>query len=104
VYLPEARVHHNVEAFRVTKRYFRRWRYQNSRNIAQACGVPGKFRILNVPTYLFGQLARALVRSIAAHFAAPPDEAFFREIIVWHLLGLITGSAKSGGTGRGNGS
>ena len=30
MYLPDAKVHHRVEAFRATKKYFRRWRYQTS--------------------------------------------------------------------------
>ena len=62
VWLPGARVHHKVEAFRLEKRYLRRWRYQNSRNLAQMRGVPGQRRILGVPPYLMLQTVRALSR------------------------------------------
>ena len=34
MFFGSARVHHAVEGFRLTKRYFRRWRFQTSRNVA----------------------------------------------------------------------
>jgi GT2 family glycosyltransferase len=91
VFLGQSRVHHKVEAFRLTKRYFRRWRFQTSRNIAQSRGVAGDRRLLNIPLYLFPQLLRAIVRMLWGHLTRPRDEAFHREIIVFHFLGLIQG-------------
>lgn len=91
VYLPRARVSHRVEAERVRRGYFRRWRFQSSRNIAQSRGVPGQRRILGVPPYLLPQLLRASARALWARLGAAPDEAFFREILVWHFLGTISG-------------
>jgi len=88
VFLGQSRVHHKVEAFRVTKRYFRRWRFQTSRNIAQSRGMEGDRRLFNIPLYVFPQLLRAILRMLWAHLTLPRDEAFNREIIVFHFLGL----------------
>jgi len=95
MYLPKAQVHHRVEAFRVKKQYFRRWRYQTSLNIVQSRGMPGKKRIFGVPLYIFPQTIRAILRAVAGKFTLPPDEAFYREIIVWHFFGTIVGLIKS---------
>ncbi|MEP7207736.1 MAG: glycosyltransferase [Casimicrobiaceae bacterium] len=92
MFFGDARVHHAVESFRLTKRYFRRWRYQNSRNLAESRGFPGARRVGGVPLYLFAQLSRAVGRAAWARLAGKPDdEAFFREIIAWHFLGSIQG-------------
>lgn len=98
VFLGRSRVQHKVEAFRMTKRYMRRWRMQSSRNIALSRGFPGKRRILNVPLFLFPQIGRAVFRMLAARFSGPADEAFHRELLVFHFLGTVQGliSAKNG--------
>jgi len=91
VFLGQSRVHHKVESFRLTKRYFRRWRFQTSRNIAQSRGLAGKRRLLNIPLFVFPQFLRALGRMLWGHLTQPRDEAFNREIIVCHFLGLMHG-------------
>jgi glycosyltransferase involved in cell wall biosynthesis len=91
MFFGHARVHHRVEADRLNKPYFRRWRYQNSRNKGEALGVPGTKTVLGVPLYLVPQTVRALRRALWARVTLPEDEAFFREMIVWHYLGLIRG-------------
>ena len=91
MYLPDAKVHHRVEAFRATKKYLRRWRYQTSLNIAQSRGLSGKRHLMGIPLYVFPQLMRALKNAIVTRFTGPEDEAFNREMIVWHFLGLIRG-------------
>lgn len=100
MFFGDARVHHAVESFRLTKRYFRRWRYQTSRNLAQSRGVPGARRVLGVPPYMFGQLLRAGWRALVARFGEPVDSAFHMEIIVWHFLGTIEGLWRSRGTAK----
>lgn len=97
MFFGDARVHHSVESFRLTKRYFRRWRYQTSRNLAETRGFKGRRRLFGVPLYLYPQTLRAIGRALAARFSAPPDEAFFREIIAWHFLGSIEGLWRSRG-------
>jgi glucosyl-dolichyl phosphate glucuronosyltransferase len=91
VFLGKSRVHHKVESFRLTKRYFRRWRFQTSLNIAQSRGLTGERRVFNIPLYVFPQLLRAIGRMVWGHLTQPRDEAFNREIIVFHFLGLIQG-------------
>jgi glycosyltransferase involved in cell wall biosynthesis len=91
MFLGDARVHHRVESFRLTKRYLRRWRFQTSRNIAETRGVPGTRRLLGIPLYLFAQTVRASWSACRACATAPPDEAFWRELIVWHFAGLMAG-------------
>jgi len=93
MFFGDARVHHRVEAFRLRKRYFRKWRFQASRNLGAILEVPGDRRIAGVPLYFFPQLARAIGRAVRARLTGPRDEAFFRELLVWHFLGMMRGLA-----------
>lgn len=86
-----ARVHHKVEAFRLTKRYLRRWRYQSSRNIALSRGLAGERRLLGVPLFVIPQTLRAAWRVLTGHLTSTPDEAFNREMVLCHFCGLIEG-------------
>lgn len=91
MYFDNARVHHHIEAFRTRKKYFRRWRYQTSMNLAQTRGMEGERRVFGIPLYLFPQLARAFGRASLAKVTQSADEAFNREILVFHFLGTIRG-------------
>jgi len=91
VFLGQSRVHHKVEAFRLTKRYFRRWRFQTSKNLALSRGLPGPRRFGNIPFYLFPQFLRAASKAFVGHFTQPSDEAFNREMVVCHFLGIFSG-------------
>ncbi len=91
VFLGQSRVHHKVESFRLTKRYFRRWRFQTSRNIAQSRGLAGERRLFNIPLFVFPQFLRAVARMLWGHLTQPRDEAFNREIVVCHFLGMMLG-------------
>jgi hypothetical protein len=53
--------------------------------------MPGERRFVGIPLYIFPQLLRAILRAGVARVRLPADEAFQREIIVWHFLGLMTG-------------
>lgn len=94
MYLPDTRVHHKVESFRLKKRYFRRWRFQASRNIAQTCEIPGGRGIIGVPFYFIPQLIRAVIKALKGRFWLAEDQAFHQEIIVWHFMGMINGLVK----------
>lgn len=102
VFLGGARVHHKVEAFRTTKAYLRRWRMQTSRNAATTLGIAGERRLFNIPLYLLPQFARALMRAVVAKFTAPRDEAFNREMIVYHFLGTFAGLWRMRNLSRGD--
>jgi len=95
VFLGSSKVHHKVESFRLTKRYFRRWRFQTSRNIAQSRGISGQRRLFNIPVYVFPQFLRAVARMLWGHLTQPRDEAFNREIVVFHFMGLMQGLFRS---------
>ncbi len=102
MFLGGARVHHKVESFRVTKRYFRRWRFQTSRNIAQSRGLVGDRRLFNIPLYVYPQFLRAVGRTLWGHLTKPADEAFNREIVIFHFLGLMQGLYRSGKQPKGS--
>lgn len=95
VFLGRSRVHHKVESFRLTKHYFRRWRFHTSRNIAQSKDVAGERRLFNIPLYVFPQFLRAVLRMLWGHATQPRDEAFNREMVVCHFLGLMQGLYRS---------
>lgn len=95
VFLGQSRVHHKVESFRLTKRYFRRWRFQTSRNIAQSKDMTGDRRLFNIPLYVFPQFLRAVARMLWGYISQPKDEAFNREMVVCHFLGMMQGLYRS---------
>ncbi len=95
IFLGNAKVHHKVESFRLTKKYMRRWRFQSSRNIALSRGITGERRFLNIPFFLFPQLLRAAMRMCWGYLTQAKDEAFNRDIIVFHFLGTMQGLYQS---------
>lgn len=94
MYFPQARVRHKVEAFRLHKRYFRRWRENCSRNEAAKWPPVAGRRLAGAPLYLYGQLLRAGGRAALMRLTRPADEAFRQEMIVWHFVGLIRGLSR----------
>jgi glycosyltransferase involved in cell wall biosynthesis len=95
VFLGKSRVHHKVESFRLTKRYFRRWRFQSSRNLAQCKDTIGGRRLFNIPLYIFPQALRAFLRMVWGYLTQPADEAFHRDMMVFHFLGMMEGLYRS---------
>ena len=63
--------------------------------IAQSRGMAGGRRLFNVPLYVYPQLLRAVGRMVWSHLTLPADEAFNREIVVFHFLGLMQGLYRS---------
>ena len=90
-YFPDIKVTHKVEAFRVKKNYFRRWRFQCSKNIAMTSTFEGSRRIFGIPLYLISQTVKAIIKSFHYLISMPQDVAFRQEMIVWHFLGSIAG-------------
>jgi glycosyltransferase involved in cell wall biosynthesis len=89
MFFPDARVAHRIESARMTRRYFRRWRYEASRAETEKYGVPGRRRVLGIPWYMFPQLVRALSKATIAQLTLPSDEALQKEILCWHFLGTM---------------
>ena len=94
-YFPDSKVTHKIEPFRLKKNYFRRWRFQCSKNSAMASEFEGSRRVFGVPLYFFNQTARAIIKSIYYLITKPQDIAFRQEMIVWHFFGLISGILSS---------
>lgn len=90
-YFPDSHVQHKVESFRLKKNYFRRWRYQSSKNIAQAVGIQGDRLLFGIPLYMYPQLFRSVVKAIKSKLLDTPDEALHREMLVCHFLGTMSG-------------
>lgn len=90
-YFPDSRVQHKVESFRLKKNYFRRWRYQSSKNIAQSVGVKGERLLMGIPLYIYRQFFTSVNRAILSKLLDKADESFHREMIVCHFLGVMSG-------------
>ncbi len=58
-------------------------------------GLPGERRLAGIPLYLFAQLARAAWRTLVGYLTAPADEAFHREVVLWHFIGTLDGLWRS---------
>ncbi len=68
---------------------------RHGRNLGQSRTLVGERRLANIPLYLFPQLLRAIARMVWGHVTQPRDEAFNREIVVFHFLGLMQGLYRS---------
>ncbi len=90
-YFSDIKVIHKVEAFRLKKNYFRRWRFQCSKNMAEETTFDGSRKLLGVPLYLLNQTFKAIIKSFIYLITMPNDIAFRQEMIVWHFFGLIAG-------------
>lgn len=90
-YFPSIKVTHKVETFRIKKNYFRRWRFQCSKNIAMTSSFESSRCIFGIPLYLINQTTKTIVKSFYYLITMPQDIAFRQEMIVWHFWGLIAG-------------
>jgi len=94
-YFPSIKVTHKVETFRIKKNYFRRWRFQCSKNIAMTSSFESSRCILGIPLYLINQTVGSIIKSFSYLITMPQDIAFRQEMIVWHFFGLIAGILRS---------
>jgi GT2 family glycosyltransferase len=77
VYEPTAVVHHWVPRSRLVRGYFRRWMYQNGRDVAQVdAAYSTAIRLLRVPRYLWRSAAADLVEAVAATIGRNPKRRF----------------------------
>jgi len=86
VYEPKAVVHHFVPAARLTREYFRRWLYQNGRDV---CRLEASYRqsaprLLGVPRYLWRESAQAAASACRATVVGPrADRAAAALRVLW---------------------
>jgi glucosyl-dolichyl phosphate glucuronosyltransferase len=78
VYEPDAVVHHWVPRERLERHYFRRWLYQNGRDVAklERAYTPSVARLLGVPRYLWRQAAADALAAIRAALARDERRRF----------------------------
>lgn len=93
-YFPNIKVAHKIEAFRVKKSYFRRWRFEGSINIAKTSNFEHAKSIFGIPIYLLNQTLQSIIKSLFFAIKMPSDVAFRQEIITWHFFGLVVGLFK----------
>jgi GT2 family glycosyltransferase len=89
VYEPTAVVHHWVPTQRLARQYFRRWLYQNGRDVArlETSYSTTIRRLLGVPRYLWRQGARDVCGAALASLRGDEATRFAAEIRVLWLLG-----------------
>jgi len=86
VYAPKAVVHHFVPAARLTREYFRKWLYQNGRDV---CRLEASYqrpvpRLLGVPRYMWRESAEAAASACVAAVAGhPADRAAAALRVMW---------------------
>jgi len=86
VYEPGALVRHWVPGARLTRGYFRRWLYQNGRDVArlEAAYLKTVRRLLGVPRYLWRQAALDAISSVRALFARDEPRRFASFVrLIW---------------------
>ena len=90
-YLPDLEIYHKVEAYRVEKRYHRRWHRDHGRNFGRVrdpsvdCGRQGPF---NVPAYMYRQAVMDACAMLRERLRGRPAEAFLIETHLWFLWGF----------------
>ncbi len=90
-YVPDALVHHLVPAQRLSRRYFRRWHYQNGRNVAtlESSYPPRGPMLLGVPRYKWRKAATDGLRLLVSAARFDPAERFQRSVALLWFAGYI---------------
>lgn len=91
-YCPTLAIYHRVPAYRLTKKYFRRWCFGWGASQSVIDGHRTEYvgpRIFGVPRYLYGNAARGAVQMISAILKRNTDQAFAHELSLWILAGFI---------------
>lgn len=98
-YVPAMEVHHHVPASRLTKRYYRRWWFWKGVSRARVDAMHHRTElgldlravpyVARVPRFVFGGLARALLRYGAAQVRRDAREAARHEMHCAYALGYM---------------
>jgi len=97
VYEPSALVRHWVPRERLERAYFRRWLYQNGRDVARVESLypPSSARLLGVPQYLFRQAAMDAWSAACAAVAGDPRRRFASFARVLWFLGYVREASRA---------
>jgi glucosyl-dolichyl phosphate glucuronosyltransferase len=91
-YVPQLRVWHKVEAYRVEKEYHRRWHYDHGRNMARvkhSALETNRYGPFGVPAYMYRQFAEGFGRMVTSRLRGKSEMAFQEEIQLWFLAGFF---------------
>jgi hypothetical protein len=91
-YCPKLNIYHRVPAYRLTKKYFRRWCYgwgaSQSVIDRERTDYVGP-RFFGVPRYMYGDAARGAFGMLRSILKRDTDEAFAHELSLWILTGFF---------------
>jgi cellulose synthase/poly-beta-1,6-N-acetylglucosamine synthase-like glycosyltransferase len=92
LYCPKLTIYHRVPAYRLTKKYFRKWCFgwgasQSVIDLHRTEYVGP--RILGVPRYLYGNAVRGSLQMMGKILVRNLDQAFAHELSVWVLAGFF---------------
>jgi len=93
LYLPNVAFYHKATKDRLTKDYHRRWHADHGRSYAimRVEGTErGKFRLFDVPAYMFREAATEMMRWISCMIRGRPDDAFWHETRLRFFAGFIS--------------
>ena len=91
-YCPTLTIYHRVPAYRLTRKYFRKWCYGwgASQSVIDSHRLVYRGpRVLGVPRYLYGDAARGAIRMVRALLQRNTHLAFAEELSLWILAGYF---------------
>ncbi len=91
IYNPKAKVKHAIESFRMRKRYFLRWRFDDSFNRAKSFGMESEKQWFGAPRFLLRQWLHALLRALVSQLSTDRTHAVEQWVMLAHFSGLIAG-------------
>jgi glycosyltransferase involved in cell wall biosynthesis len=93
-HVPELIIYHYIPASRLTRKYFRRWRYWQavSRTVLDKDKKEPVRYLLGIPRYRIGKALKSIA-SIPRHFLVSHDlgRVFGDELAMWDFMGLVHG-------------
>ena len=92
LYLPHIFFHHKVTADRLTKTYHRKWHRDHGRSYAIMAfdnRQPARFRLFNVPAYLYRAAVTDAVKWLSCMLTGRRDKAFLYEAQLQFFMGFL---------------
>jgi len=95
MYVPDLIIYHYIHPDRLTKRYFRAWHFWRgvSSGVMDRRQPQATPYLLGIPRFLFGRVARGLLRTCrkVAKFKQDAADMFAYELQIWDLAGFFYG-------------
>lgn len=89
LYYPSSIIYHLVPAHRMSKNYFRKWKFDQGELEATLKGDTKYTKIMWVPSLTIGQLARQLIVGLVKISLLTKDR-FDHELAICHILGFLS--------------